>query len=243
MMMNKNYKSTLHTQLRDIIRSKIEDGEYVPGTAIPSENQLAETYGLTRLAVRNALAALEYEGLLKSVQGKGVFVLGMNKRENNLERFGGYHAKEREDDSHFSTRTLIKAIRKAGPFYAQLLNINAKDDIWFIRSVECLDDEPMCLEETYIPFKVLPNLEDFDLDLFSLVEAFKWEGVNPYRGEQMLRINHLDASQAKLIGITPEHAIMERTALTRDANGRIISFKRNYVRNDKATFFVEYAKD
>lgn len=66
-----SYKSPLYIQLREVIRSKIEE-EYLPGTAIPSENQLMETYGLNRVSVRSALAALEFEGLLKSVQGKGV---------------------------------------------------------------------------------------------------------------------------------------------------------------------------
>ena len=61
-----NYRSPLYIQLREVIRSKIEDGEYLPGTAIPSENQLAETYGLNRLSVRSAVEALENEGLLKS---------------------------------------------------------------------------------------------------------------------------------------------------------------------------------
>ncbi len=70
------YKSPLYIQLREVIRSKIEEEEYLPGTAIPSENQLMEQYGLNRQSVRSALAALEYEGLLKSVQGKGVFVAG-----------------------------------------------------------------------------------------------------------------------------------------------------------------------
>ena len=54
-----NYRSPLYIQLREVIRGKIEDGEYPPGTAIPSENQLADTYGLNRLSVRNALEALE----------------------------------------------------------------------------------------------------------------------------------------------------------------------------------------
>ena len=54
-----NYRSPLYIQLREIIRGKIEDGEYQPGTAIPSENQLAEAYGLNRLSVRSAVEALE----------------------------------------------------------------------------------------------------------------------------------------------------------------------------------------
>lgn len=36
------YKSPLYIQLREVIRSKIEEEEYLPGTAIPSENQLME---------------------------------------------------------------------------------------------------------------------------------------------------------------------------------------------------------
>ena len=36
-------KSPLYLQLRELIRSKIENGEYLPGTAIPSVGALAET--------------------------------------------------------------------------------------------------------------------------------------------------------------------------------------------------------
>lgn len=85
-----SYKSPLYIQLREVIRSKIEEEEYLPGTAIPSENQLMETYGLNRVSVRSALAALEFEGLLKSVKGKGVFVAGP-KAKRNMDTLGGFH--------------------------------------------------------------------------------------------------------------------------------------------------------
>ena len=84
-----SYRSPLYIQLREVIRSKIEEGEYPPGTAIPSENQLAVTYGLNRVSVRSALAALENEGLITAVQGKGMFVNGP-KTERDLESLGGY---------------------------------------------------------------------------------------------------------------------------------------------------------
>ena len=57
-------KSPLYLQLRELIRSKIENGEYLPGTAIPSVGALAETYGIHRLSVRSAISALIGEGLL-----------------------------------------------------------------------------------------------------------------------------------------------------------------------------------
>ena len=123
-----NYRSPLYIQLREVIRSKIEDGEYLPGTAIPSENQLAETYGLNRLSVRSAVEALENEGLLKSVQGKGVFVQGP-KTQRDLETLGGYRHTMQERGKDASTKVLVKAVRSAGPLYARLLQLAPEDPV------------------------------------------------------------------------------------------------------------------
>ena len=234
-----NYKSPLYIQLREVIRGKIEEGEYPPGTAIPSESQLAETYGLNRLSVRSAVAALEYEGLLKSVQGKGVFVTGP-KLERDLETLGGYRQTMRQQSRTPSTRVLIKAARQAGPYYARILQIDPTDDIWFIRRVDHADGEPVGLEEIYIPLAVLPNLDEIDINLFSIFDAYDWAGIRPSIGHQTLRITCLDAAAAKLIGLTEEQAVLEFSCVTKDADGRVIEFSRNYVRNDQAKFSVHY---
>ena len=60
-----DYRSPIYLQLREVVRTKIEEGEYPPGMAIPSENELSEMYGVNRLTVRNAVEALVGEGLLK----------------------------------------------------------------------------------------------------------------------------------------------------------------------------------
>ena len=75
-MKKKETSKPIYLQLREIIRNKIEEGEYMPGTAIPSENKLSEIYGINRITTRNAVEALVNEGLLRRVQGKGVFVVG-----------------------------------------------------------------------------------------------------------------------------------------------------------------------
>ena len=66
----------LYMQLREIVRYKIETGEFAPCTALPSENELADEYAVTRQTVRNVIDTLVNEGLLRRVAGKGVFVLG-----------------------------------------------------------------------------------------------------------------------------------------------------------------------
>ena len=100
--------------------------------------------------MRSALSALKYEGLLRSVQGKGVFVNG-SKTERDLETFGGYRQTmdERSIDAH--TRVLIKALRPAGPYYSKLLDLAEDDQVWFIRRIDYSNNEPVALEEIYIP--------------------------------------------------------------------------------------------
>lgn len=234
-----NYKSPLYIQLREVIRGKIEEGEYPPGTAIPSESQLGEMYGLNRLSVRSALEALEYEGILTSVQGKGVFVNGA-KTERDLDTLGGYRHTMSERSKDASTRVLVKALRKAGPYYARVLGLGEDDDMWFIRRIDRSQGEAVALEEIYIPYEVLPGLGDVDLQLFSIYDMYLWNGIQPEVGKQVLRISRLEPSAAKLIDIEAGQAVMEFSCVTQDTTGRIIEFARNYIRGDKTEFTVHY---
>ena len=241
-MSNANFKSPLYIQLREVIRNKIEDGEYPVGTAIPSESHLAETYGLNPLSVRSALAALKYEGLLRSIQGKGVFVNGP-KAERDLESLGGYRQTmdERSIDAH--TRVLIKALRPAGPYYSRMLDLAEDEQVWFTRRIDYMNQEPVALEEIYIPEKLLPSYGDVDIELFSIYDIFIWNDLRPTDADQTLRVVFLEPSRAKLIDLTSDEAVMELSNLTRDARGRKIEFARNYVRADKIEFVAHYAKE
>ena len=64
----------LFRQIADALRAAILSGELTSGTQLPSENELKDRYGTTRVTVRKAIALLKADGLLVSHQGKGVFV-------------------------------------------------------------------------------------------------------------------------------------------------------------------------
>ena len=67
-------KTPLWRQLAEILRGKIISGEYEPGRRMASELTLTQEYGLARGTVRQAMKALEDEGLIVRVQGRGTFV-------------------------------------------------------------------------------------------------------------------------------------------------------------------------
>ncbi|MEA3355921.1 MAG: extracellular solute-binding protein [Candidatus Bipolaricaulota bacterium] len=66
----------IYHQLKEIIKAKIERGEFAPGERIPTEYELCEAHGISRTPVRQALTELVNEGLLLRLRGRGTFVNG-----------------------------------------------------------------------------------------------------------------------------------------------------------------------
>ena len=61
-------------QLTAILRTRIRNGTYEPGRALPSEKQLEQEFGIARGTARKAIAALRSEGLVVTVAGRGTYV-------------------------------------------------------------------------------------------------------------------------------------------------------------------------
>jgi DNA-binding GntR family transcriptional regulator len=76
-------------QLKELIRDKIRQQEWQPGTAIPSERELVGRYGMSRMTVRQALTELANEGVLHREQGKGTFV-SQDLHPQSLMRLSGF---------------------------------------------------------------------------------------------------------------------------------------------------------
>jgi len=64
----------LYRQLKEILKEAIRRGEFRPGDRLPTEMELCETFGVSRITVRQALNELTSEGFLYRQQGSGTFV-------------------------------------------------------------------------------------------------------------------------------------------------------------------------
>ena len=70
----------VYLQLAAILRGQIERGELAPRRLVPSKRQLTQTYGIAGGTVDKALAILRSEGLVKTVQGRGIYVTAPEER-------------------------------------------------------------------------------------------------------------------------------------------------------------------
>ena len=65
---------SLHRQIYLVLRDEIRQGVYYPGDVLPSEDEIAKRFGVSRVTLRTALAALATDALIERRQGKGTFV-------------------------------------------------------------------------------------------------------------------------------------------------------------------------
>lgn len=233
-----DYHMPIYLQLREIVRSKIEEGEYMPGTAIDSENKLAETFGINRLTVRNAVDALVNEGILRRVQGKGVFVVG-HKYEESLEEHGGFVSSVSGGNKNVSIKELTKSLRPAGNKFANYFDIEPEDLLFFVKQLSTIGDEPVSLEEIYVPKEILPELEVVSSSVFTMKDIFAFYGIELYSMRQTLEVVNGMPKLRKLLNIPEGVALMRLSVDYFDKTGRTIEYSTSLVRSDRCSFNIK----
>jgi GntR family transcriptional regulator len=77
-------------QLSELLEEEIVSGRWVPGTRVPSENDLCTRYHLSRTTIRQALGRLEQEGLVSREKGRGTFVSDSRPRSWLIQSTEGF---------------------------------------------------------------------------------------------------------------------------------------------------------
>ena len=71
---DRDAKTPVYLQIAAILRERITSGQIAPGRPLPSEPQLVQEFGVSRLTARKAVRVLAGEGLAEVVQGRGAYV-------------------------------------------------------------------------------------------------------------------------------------------------------------------------
>lgn len=80
-----NIMQPLYAQVKDHIMGNINSGAWAPGSRVPSENELVESFGISRMTANRALRELADDGYLARVPGVGTFVKEQTARASLLE--------------------------------------------------------------------------------------------------------------------------------------------------------------
>ncbi|QIP84660.1 GntR family transcriptional regulator [Streptomyces sp. Tu 2975] len=154
-----------YVRLAQTIQQRIEDGTYPPGARVPSENQLVQSFGMSRPTVVRALELLKRDGWLESRQGYGTIVRGRPAGVEQKDR-RGIEALAR-DESRAAGR-LVEVGRVSVPVrVASVLGLPKRAKVLMRRFLVEEDGEPVELVSSYFPAGLVDGTELESADLLS----------------------------------------------------------------------------
>lgn len=239
--MDERYQKLIARQVREFVREGIDSGEYVAGEKFPSTAEVAEKYGIFEPIVAEVSEVLVKEGLLEACPD-GSFIVKGRLIERDMEELEGFTQTMRDQNIAPSFKILSKDLRIAGNKYAKMFDIKPEDKIVAIKRVCYADGEPVSVEQTFIPYYLVPKLEGIDLSVFSIYEVYTMFGIRLAHATQTLDLVRPSAGDARILGIDQNAPTMLFQCITYDVEGRVIEFNRNYTRGDKCSFKVHFTR-
>jgi GntR family transcriptional regulator len=217
-----------HAQLREILR-KLAQQDLPPGSPIPSERDLAEQYGVSRLTVRAAVGQLVSEGLLARARGRGTFT-AQRRMEAQL-YLESFTDDMRRRGHEPGTEVLSHAFETPPPAAATALGLEPADSAYRLFRLRRADGTPLAVERGWYNPRQLPGLLDLDLtrSLYTLMaEHF---GVQLSHGRQTVWAEAADRETARLLGVrTGSPVLVFRRIST--ADGEAIEDMTSWYRGD-----------
>ncbi len=237
---NRNSSEPLYLQIRHAVLQAIQEGRLVPHQRVPSERELSEAMGISRMTVRQALQTLINDGYLYTVPGKGTFVACGPKIEQNLQRLSGFTEEVRAQGFVPGSRVLSVSHVEADAHIARALDIAPGTLLVCITRQRLVDDVPVALESAYLVHARFPGLDSVDFSSNSLYDVLQSRyGIRLVHAKQIIEAQEADEEVGPLLGIEPHKPVlaMERTTFADD--GKPVEYVRSYYRADRFRLKVE----
>ncbi len=232
-----------YIQLMDILRVKIQQAEWKPGDQIPGEQDLCEQYQVSRTVVRQALRELEYEGVITRHKGKGTFISLPKISEGLVQKLTGFYQDMVERGLKPHSKVLHQKISPANEKIARYLNITPGEKVIDIERLRFINDEPIQLVTTYIPYEICPNLAGTDLTSRSLYEYLEKEcGIVLAKGHRFIEAVLANEHEAELLGIERGAPLLMLDSVSFSEDGQPIEYYHALHRGDRSRFEVELVR-
>lgn len=206
----------LYKQIKELLLERISDGEWPPGTFIPSESALASSYNVSVGTLRKALDELVSENVVIRRQGKGTAV-ATHDSDRTLFRF--FNITRRNGQrvlpiSHVISRTR----RKARAEERQVLGLGENAYVVRIRRVRELEGQPILLEEIVVDAERFPALErEPEVLPNTLYQLYQQHyGISVARADEQLSAVAADKDDVAYLGVDLGTPLIEIRRIARD---------------------------
>lgn len=228
----------LYVQLMDILKGTMESGDWPVNSQIPTEDELCRAYEVSKATVRLAVSELVRKGYLVRHQGKGTFVCKRVIQEG-LAMLTSFRELMLDAGVVFSTKVLAQTVMTPTDDLNLILEIPEGSHVIYLKRLRFVDSEPVLLQETYLPYRICPQLLNDNLENNSLIELLEANyQLRITKVQDFIGVSSLLKPESDLLGLDGQTSalVLEQRFFS---GPRQIMYTRSLKRPDRFKFFME----
>ncbi|MBO0587124.1 GntR family transcriptional regulator [Sporosarcina sp. E16_8] len=237
-MLDKQSPVPMYVQIESYLKNQILQGDFVIGVAIPSERELTDTFGVSRMTVRQSITNLVNEGLLYREKGRGTYV-ATPKIEQPLSGLTSF-TEDMLSRGMKPSNILVRFERMIPEMdIAHELQLAKDEEVFIVKRIRYADDKPMAIERSYLPVKLVPDLEldNIEGSLYSFIEKEKRLIIS--HASQRMEAVLVKKEDAGFLQITMPSAVLLIERISYLTNDVPIEIVRSTYRADRYKFISE----
>jgi GntR family transcriptional regulator len=230
--------------VRDTVLRMIDEPAFAPGDRIPSERQLSEQLGLSRMTVRRGVEELVLSGVLErdSTSGTRIAHPRIIRQLDTASSFSMSEVVSRAGATPGGRLLFFESARATGRV-ARGLAVEPDSALFLLRRLRTADGVPFCVETSYLPAARVPGLAADDLignaSLYALLR--NRYGIRTARRRGEISVAAADPEDAELLGLPYRASVLLYRSTISDSGGVPIEYMISINHPDHVVFTTEQA--
>ena len=237
-MIDKKSNIPYYIQIAESLLDKINKSDYKIGSKIPTENELSNLYGVSRVTVREAIKELVQKNRLEVLKGKGMYV-----KPTTLTPL--YGIESIASFSHilsgrgYKITTRILDLRKvySNNEISKILSIPHHSPIIYFKRVRLLENEPAILTNAFFKYDFCADMINIDLSKNGLFYSI--ENILKIKIEYLKRIIEPDISnteQSSILNIEKKSPVLYMQSFIYTKNNYLFGYVKDFFKKEFARF-------
>ncbi len=230
---NKQSHIPYYYQLADILREVIQQSATGSATEfLPSENELVQSYQVSRATVRQALSVLEMEGLVHRAKGKGTYIAKHRVRYPLTQLISTVDDMKRRGWEPGVEVLSFKEIETHPPI-TESLGLKADEKVYELCRLRLGNNEPVGIQWAYLPVKLYPGLIELDLATSLTTVLKEHYGIITWSAHEFLRARLPTKFEAAKLKIPKNMPVIYMERITFSPEGKTVEFLQSVWRSDE----------
>lgn len=229
----------LYHQIYVVLRNRIVSGQIEPGARLPGEQDLAETFGVSRITAKRALNELASSGLVIRERGRGTRVVPSPPRPAVRTALEGWLENISLMGVATDATVLDFAYVPATREVAEALDVSEGDSVQRAVRVRSLAGESLSYLTTWLPRDIGEAFDAEDLQRLPLLHLLERAGIKVSAARQTVTATLADPAVAAALAIDAGAPLLEVSRIVSDTAGRPVEYIRVLYRPDRYQFEMD----